>query len=394
MEFTIEYQHELLRKMNNPSFLTEVGKMLSPDMFEGELEELASEMIKRFQTTGKVLTKGQLQQLCKKHQVKLRSGVSGDYTFDLEEVRRYRESRILGDALAKAHLYRDSGHFDKAYNTILTARNRLSGDVGQVADILDSSRPMPVRKNIIPTAIPELDEYLQGGVAAGDLAVVLAPTSGGKTSLLVWLACQAALTGKRVFYATLEVSEHEIEAKLRRCICGSEYSKKVWAVVSKKLKKKGAVLSIKEAPPRSISAGELDLQIPHDVDVVIVDYGDYLRADSGSERSSYEDLGQIYTSLKQIGMKRRIPIWTASQTNRASYQDSRLGVETVESSLRKVMLADQVITINQDKAERGEDDSQTATLHIAKNRHGARFVDIPVTVDWATSTFKSGKWAE
>lgn len=396
MEFTSAYQAELIRKLTNPEFASRVGHLLRPELFDPKYVDVVRDLLEVLKRKERV-SSVQLGQLCKRHRVSLGRGPLGSVSLDEVEVTHFVKFRTLRRALAEAHIHQDSGNYEKAVATVVKAGESFPGKTSDcVVDLLDSSRPIPKRKNLIPTGLEKLDGNLGGGIAGGDLAIVMAPTSGGKTAWLCWLTAQCLLKGGKVVYITLEVPAYELEAKLRSCLCGkSNPGKTVWKRTASRLRKNGSGVRIFEYPPNSVTVSELDASITDRVNMIVIDYADYIKPPSGNPGLEYHDLGAIYNALKGVGMRRRIPIWLASQVNRTSYTEKLLRVESVESSLKKVMASDQVITINQNAAETIPDKNgrSTATIFIAKNRHGMRYQEVPVTVDWKTCRFQYGKWA-
>jgi RecA/RadA recombinase len=60
----------------------------------------------------------------------------------------------------------------------------------------------------IATGVPFFDQLIGGGTKPGDLIGMIAPTSGGKTTLGVQLQCEVARTGRYVAYFTYEGNYH------------------------------------------------------------------------------------------------------------------------------------------------------------------------------------------
>ena len=65
----------------------------------------------------------------------------------------------------------------------------------------------------IPTGIEGIDEIMDGGLAKGELALVIAPLGVGKTTFLTKVANQAYLTGKNVLQIFFEDKEKAIQRK-------------------------------------------------------------------------------------------------------------------------------------------------------------------------------------
>lgn len=392
MMFTEQYQAALLARTCDQRFMDKVSHLLDPEMFEDH-EHLAEEILRRYAKNQKVLSKTQFQQLCTRFKTRLPKP-TGDESFDLDTVAEYAKHQSIKRAFEKAHLEHANGKHETCLDTMMECQRELPRLNGQViGDMLLSRKPMPKRLNMVETGLGSLDDHLDGGVGAGDLAVVLAPTSGGKTSLLSWFATYAVTLGKKVYYTTLEVPFYEIEMKVRRCITGDRNpTKSKWAKASSAVSKNGGKLWVREHPPNSISAAALDAEIPKDADLIIVDYADYLSPPSGTGNHGmeYHDLGHIYTHLKRIGMSRRVPIWTASQVNRAAYGSPELRAEDVEASLKKMMICDQAVSISQVEKPDEKTGRCLCQMHIAKNRHGARYINIDVTADFGLCTFSGG----
>jgi replicative DNA helicase len=311
----------------------------------------------------------------------------------VREVEDYRRWVLLRDALARAHELKDVGQYDEAVKCVTTAAENFpsNGSVEVSQDCLHGPWKPTTRINRMPTTLSTLDSWLEGGPAAGDLASVMAPTSGGKTGWLIW-CCHAALSaGKRAAYVTLEVPEEEIRDKLRRCLLGKKDAKQgEWEKKRKELHGKNSALYVVEDHPYSLTVERMDHRIPV-VDLILIDYADFLSA--GSEGGSeYSDLGRIYANLKKVGKKRKIPVWTASQVNREGYGAGTIGLCQVEASLRKVMTADVVLTLNSQEEPDEDTGNCRVGIHVAKNRHGVRMKTLDATVNWAVGTFTEGKW--
>lgn len=394
--FDESYQRELLTRLTNGAFLKRLGKLIHPEHFDPEYEPVVRGLLEHFKRTGRPVTKGQLNQLCSRHGVKPQPTSVSDFTFDEAELLYWSRYRIMGDALAKAQGFREQGKFERAVEAVSECRKRfpVSLEEDQAPDMLKSRLPIPQRRNLISVGIKELDKCLEGGIGGSDLAAVLAPTSGGKTSWLIHVAAEAALLGHKVYYITLEVPRTEIEAKLRRRITGEiRPSRNQWIKTAGKISRKGGRLQVREAPPHSISVAELDARLEDDVNLLIVDYADYLRLSDRAVGFDYHDLGALYNSLKALAMDRRIPVWTASQVNRQAYGASKIGLQDIESSLKKAMVVDQALCLNQTSDHPDPATGEvTGEINVAKNRHGVRHLDVGVTINWSLSTFIEGKW--
>lgn len=410
MNFDNGYQAELIRRMTMKTFMSRVGHVLHEEMFDQTLSPVVGEILKRWNRGKTLLSDGQVKQLCQKLNVKLEHTSSGDESFDLDEIERFARFRSMRQALAEAHVEIERGRFEKAFQGIEKSYNH--GLIGSEPpqDALHSEVKRLPRRDLVKTGLPSLDGPggFKGGVGAGEIAVVMAITGGGKSSFLTYLASQALRQGKKVFYATLEVPREDIFRKFQSALTGKEDpSKKEWAAVQKKIK---APLILEGYEPFSMTVADLDRIIPADVGFVVVDYADYLNASGeGGIGNEYQSVGSVYTDMKRLALRRSLKgncrVWTASQANRSAYSDGAdnkdkkksplIYLHHFESCIRKGFIADQVITLNQTETERvpnAKTGNSTGILFSAKNRHGPAFMQLPITINWSKCGFVEGSF--
>ena len=63
-----------------------------------------------------------------------------------------------------------------------------------------------------------LNNHIGGGIAGGELLVVLSPTGGGKSMMLVKFTTEMLKIGKNVVYYTLELQEKVIGNRIDSCL--------------------------------------------------------------------------------------------------------------------------------------------------------------------------------
>ena len=68
-----------------------------------------------------------------------------------------------------------------------------------------------------------LDDILKGGLAQGELGIMMMPTGTGKSIFLINVAGNAILQGKNVIFITLEMSELEIRNRFSMYLSGIPY---------------------------------------------------------------------------------------------------------------------------------------------------------------------------
>lgn len=253
----------------------------------------------------------------------------------------------------------------------------------------------PARK--VPTGYKTLDKHLNGGLGAGELATAGGEPGVGKSLFLANLAAAGIVAGKKVVYITLELSPHDVYARVLMRLTGLKYEQlsddSLYTDRMKRLFKrmsKTGYFRIREMPPGVTTCQHIrsylsHLQVEDEVtpDLLIIDYADEMK-DEESKRlvsnsdSDYTAYGNIYTGLIRIAKDFKIPIWTASQINRAGYNQEVVDMAFFADSMKKVMKADVVIGLCREFIKEGKKAIPVAgklNLFAAKVRRGkSRFL--------------------
>jgi len=238
-------------------------------------------------------------------------------------------------------------------------------------------------------AMPGLDKYIGGGLAGGEMAIVLAPPGGGKSMALVKIASTALLNAKKVVYYTLELSESVVGQRFDACLNGIKI-KDVWEfpdIVRENaidIDNSGGQLVIKEfatgqATTNTILAHLRTLEANENFvpDIIFIDYADIMKplANFSEKRHS---LTSIYEGIRGIAVELGVPIWTASQTNRAGMNKDKFGLDAIGEALGKAATADLVIGIGRPDENKIANE---ATFGILKNRNGSDGFYLPAVFD-------------
>ena len=264
-------------------------------------------------------------------------------------------SVIIGDSL-KLGEPKSSGH-----NYLDDVEKRL---------VIESREPI--------TAMEGLDNIIGGGLAGGELAIILAPTGGGKSMGLVKLASNAMLDGKKAIYYSLEMKEEKIGHRFDSALNNiplkyvTEYVDKI-RETSQYIKNKGGQLFIKEFPTGTASVNTLrahlqSLERDHGIkpDVIFVDYADIMKSTSEYSERRY-NLTSIYETLRAMAMELNVPIWTATQANREAINSPKFDLRVISESLGKAQTADLILGIGRTEEDKAVN---KAKMMILKNRNG------------------------
>ena len=249
-------------------------------------------------------------------------------------------------------------------------------DLGQnYFDSFESRRKVHTRQTI-PTGFPLLDEeqVLDGGLAHGELGVVMAPTGGGKSFFLVNLGYGALAAGKNVIHYSMELSETHV---------GNRYDSRITGIPTKELRTRmveaeselarfdGGQLMIKEYPPKVATINTIKFHVGRllsngfEPDLIIIDYGDLMKSRRGYEQKRFE-LESVFEDLRALSMELKLPIWTATQSNRDGFNDDVITIDKVGEAINKAHVVDFFGTFSQRK------------FHIGKNRMGSANVNFNI----------------
>ena len=283
---------------------------------------------------------------------------------DLLEQKKYDEIKVLIDAAMKAGSERDLGH-----DYIISLNDRLTESV----------------RETLPTPWDSITNVMDGGLAGGELGVLVAPAGIGKTWCLQSLAAHLVRQGKTVVHYTLELNEAYVGLRYDTVFSGTPtanikfYQDDVQKVIDG-LKGK---LIIKYYPTRSASVNTLASHLKQmeiqeiKPDAVIVDYADILKPTTFYKEKRHAT-GETYENLRGMAGEYDIPIWTASQANRSSLEEDVIDASKVAEDYSKVMTADFVISMSR-KVE--DKIANTGRFHVIKNRFGIDGVTYPSTIN-------------
>ena len=235
---------------------------------------------------------------------------------------------------------------------------------------------------VVPTGWDSIDQLIGGGLGAGELGVIAAPSGIGKSWALATIGANAAKAGKRVVYYTLELNENYVGLRYDTIFTGiepgsiPEHPQTVRDAVDSVT---GDII-IKYYPARSITVHTIRAHIDHLIsnklkpDLMLIDYADLMRSVDRVD-ARHQELGAIYEEIRGMSGEMGIPCWTASQTQRSSIQDEVIQADKIAESYQKIMTADLVISLSRKLEDKA---NHTGRAHVMKNRFGADGITLPV----------------
>jgi hypothetical protein len=144
-------------------------------------------------------------------------------------------------------------------------------------------------------------------------------------------------------------------------------------------------LIIKEYAPKEASISTLEAHMQQCVDegvkpdLIIVDYGDYLRPASKSKYVERKDeVDDVYISLKGLLKRWNIPGISPSQVNRMGAKDDVVEGDKAAGSYDKLMVADGAMSLSRKKEDKV---AGTGRIHIMKSRYGSDGEVYPIKIN-------------
>jgi replicative DNA helicase len=235
----------------------------------------------------------------------------------------------------------------------------------------------------VPTGFKRLDE-LTSGFQPGDLIVLAARPSMGKTALALSMGIYAARNGFSGGVFSLEMAAEQLTLRLLSSESGIAHQHIRNATISSaewiELTNVAAQLAetklfIDDTPMLSIMdarAKARKLKIEHNIQFLIVDYLQLLHANKQHE-NRHQEVSDISRSLKALAKELGVPIIAISQLSRAV--DSRMDKRPMLSDLRESGAieqdADVIMFLYRDVVYNPETENPAlAELIIGKQRNG------------------------
>jgi archaellum biogenesis ATPase FlaH len=243
-------------------------------------------------------------------------------------------------------------------------------------------------RDTVETPWDVLNDLMQGGLASGDLGVIVAPAGIGKTWILCALGAGAMKRGTNVVHYTLELNEAYVGLRYDSVLTGLANQNLKYHIdeVKTAVDKVEGELVVKYFPTKTASVHTLGAHLQKlrtlgkPFDMVVVDYGDILK-DTSNSREVRHALGNIYEDLRGMAGEFDVPIWTASQANRSALDEDVIEAGKVSESYQKIMTADFVMSLSR-KVE--DKIGNTGRFHVIKNRFGPDGITFPAKVNTNT----------
>ena len=314
---------------------------------------------------------------------------SPDLEFVKEKSLEFCKNQVIKSAIMESVELLDNQKYDEIKGVIDNAMKAgVERDIGHDYITGLEERLTQQSRSTLPTQWDSVNELMDGGLAGGELGVIVAPAGIGKSWTLQALGAHAVKQGKTVIHYTLELNAQYVGLRYDTIVSGQptgnlQYYKDE---VQNKISKLKGELIIKYYPTRTASVNTLTAHLQQcemqglKPDLVIVDYADIMKSTQHFSEKRHQ-IGHVYEELRGMAGEFDIPVWTASQANRSSLEEDVIGAEKVSEDYSKVMTSDFVMSMSR-KVE--DKIANTGRFHVIKNRFGPDGITFPATINTNT----------
>jgi replicative DNA helicase len=302
--------------------------------------------------------------------------------FVQEKALKFCKQQELQKAITKAQKVIDGGEFEN-YDT-LEEMIREALQVGIVEDgmlnvfsnlddVLNEDYRHP-----IPMGIPGIDRLLKGGLAKGEIGVILAPTGVGKSTILTKIANHGFNLGYNVLQIFFEDNPKVIQRKhftLWSKIHPDDMSNKKEEVLMRVKEVESKMtnqLILEKLPSDTITMTQIKNLIRKKiadgikVDMVLLDYIDCVVPEKnlGDE---WKSEGSVMRGFEAMCHELNLVGWTATQGNRSSISSEVVTTDQMGGSIKKAQVGHVIISIAKTLQQK---EMKLATIAITKSRIG------------------------
>jgi replicative DNA helicase len=230
----------------------------------------------------------------------------------------------------------------------------------------------------IPMGIPGIDKLLKGGLAKGEIGVILAPTGVGKTTILSKIANTAFNLGYNVLQIFFEDNPKIIQRKHFTMWTGIEpdnlvlHKEDVMAKITEIKETMQNRLILKKMASDTMTMNQIKGQVRKmiadgiKIDLVLVDYIDCILPESSS-KDEWKAEGSVMRGFEAMCHELDLVGWTATQGNRSSISAEVVTTDQMGGSIKKAQVGHVIISVAKTLTQK---EMNLATIAITKSRLG------------------------
>ena len=391
------FQIQLLNQIVlDKEFSHSIVEVIENNYFENKYFKIIIQMIKEYHKkydhtpsfdTLEQITKSELQQETAVKVVldtikKIKNAPVDGADFVQEKALKFCKQQELQKVMKQAQKIIDGGEFEN-YDTLeemvrealmVGSKDTTMMNVFSNLDqVLDEDYRHP-----IPMGIPGIDRLLKGGLAKGELGVILAPTGVGKSTILTKIANHGYNLGFNVLQIFFEDNPQIIQRKhftLWTKIHPDELSDKKDEVIARVKEIETTMpnqLILKKIPSDTVTMNQIKNEVRKliadgtKIDMIVLDYIDCVlpNKDLGNE---WKSEGSVMRAYEAMCHELNVVGWTATQGSRASIASEVVTTDQMGGSIKKAQVGHVIITIAKTLPQK---EMKLATIAITKSRIG------------------------
>jgi replicative DNA helicase len=370
--------------------------VIENNYFENKYFKIIVQMIREYYSkynhtpsfeTLEQITKSELQQEIASKVVldtikKIKDAPIDGVDFVQEKALKFCKQQELQKVMGKAQKIIDGGEFENydALEEMVRGALQVGEKDTSILDVFSNMDQVldDDYRHPIPMGIPGIDRLMKGGLAKGEIGVILAPTGVGKSTVLTKIANHAFNLGFNVLQIFFEDNPKVIQRKhytLWTKIHPDELSEKR-DVVIQKVKEIEETMSnkliMKKLPSDTVTMLQIKNQIRKmiadglKVDMVLLDYIDCVVPDKnlGDE---WKSEGSVMRGFEAMCHELNLVGWTATQGNRSSISSEVVTTDQMGGSIKKAQVGHVIISIAKTLQQK---EMKLATIAITKSRIG------------------------
>ena len=394
-----KFQTELINQILHPAnkkFSDRIIDIVHSKYFDNEYFRLIIATVKDyFERFEKVPAWDTLETILK---VEIKDKITQDYVFEItKEIRnlgvedweyvqreslnfcRQQELKKANDKISKII---DNGEFGRYEECAEIMKEALSvgaekDDGTSITDGWDTVLEEDFR-HPVPTGISGIDNLTDGGLARGELGVVLAPYGVGKTTILTKMANTAYNVGANVLQIVFEDQPDVIKRKHASCWSGIELNQlsddkeAIIKVITEKTGGRENDLIIRKFPSEGITVNHIKTYVRHLIstgfkpDMIVLDYIDCVES-TRRYNDEWSGEGNVMRGFESMLAEYDIVGWTAVQGNRSSVSSDVVTGDQMGGSIKKAQIGHFIMSIARSLSQK---EGNRATIAVLKSRFG------------------------
>lgn len=302
--------------------------------------------------------------------------------FVQEKALKFCKQQELQKAMDKAQKIITEGDFESYDKVEGLVREALQvGEVEKnVSDIFTGLETVLEEdyRHPIPMGVAGIDRLLRGGLAKGEIGVILAPTGVGKTTILTKIANTAFNMGYNVLQIFFEDNPKIVQRKhftIWTGIAPDELANHKEEVMSKIVEIQETMknkLVLKKLASDSVTMNQIKNQVRKmiadgiKIDLILLDYIDCVLPEQ-SAKDEWKAEGSVMRAFEAMCHELNLVGWTATQGNRSSISSEVVTTDQMGGSIKKAQVGHVIITVAKTLQQK---ELNLATIAITKSRLG------------------------